>query len=52
MNHDAIAMGLGIRRHQAGQTIVLLADPDPMARLASRMNEIEVTYAEHHITRR
>jgi len=48
----AILLGLGIRRHQAGQTVVLMADPDPMARLASRMNEIEVYHAKHHITRR
>lgn len=48
----AILLGLALRKHQAGQTIVLLADPDPLARLASHVHEIEVTYAKHHITRR
>ncbi|HMR01779.1 MAG TPA: hypothetical protein PKA43_00245 [Candidatus Competibacter phosphatis] len=48
----AILLGLGIRRHQAGQTIVLLADPGQYRRLQSHANEIEVTYAKHHITRR
>lgn len=49
----AFLLALSIRRHQAGQTVVLLANPGQYSRLQSHVNEIEVYHAkQHHITRR
>lgn len=49
----AVLLVATMRRHQQGQTVVLLADPGQIRQLQSHVNEIEVSHAkQYHIARR